>query len=380
MSKRMVMLVLAIAAIVSLVVVGCAPEAAPPEEEEAPPEEEEAPPEEEEEAPPTPPAAEVITWIGQASLPAGMPPAKGLDRLSARITEASGGRLVLKSNPAGAICPATEEWKAIDKGTLDFCAGGGSYMVAEVKFGSIISQRVGGIGPLAHFAWHIAVGAELLDEWYEKLGLDLYDIPGGGFHGPPEGWIHCNKVIKEAKDLKGLKMRASGDCGKVLERMGVATVFMPLGEVFEAMTRGMIDAFECSNPAFDVDMGLHEAADYYYLSSTRAPTEIYQFLMARSKWEKLPDDLKVLVEDCARAEALYYYQEMAVRVPEAVQAHKDVGVTVALLPASIDQAFVTEANKYLDEQAAADPAMAEVLKSMRDWEKTWKELYGSAQY
>jgi TRAP-type mannitol/chloroaromatic compound transport system substrate-binding protein len=374
MKNRIIMLLLSVAVIAGLVVAGCAPEAAPPAEEKP------APPEEEKPAPPVPPKAEVITWIGQAALPAGMPPAKGLDRLSARITEASGGRLVMKSYPAGAICPATEEWKAIDKGTLDFCAGGGSYMVAEVKFGSILSQRVGGIGPLAHLAWHFGVGGDLVSEWYDKLGLDLYEIPGGGFHGLPEGWIHCNKPIEKADDLKGLKMRASGDCGKVLDRMGVATVFMPLGEVFEAMTRGMIDAFECSNPAFDVDMGLHEAADYYYLSSTRAPTEVYSFLVARSKWEKLPDDLKVIVEDCARAEATYYYQEMAVRLPEAIQAHKDVGVTVLPLPASIDEVFVAEANKYLDEQAAADPAMAAVLKSMRDWEAMWKDLYGSAQY
>jgi len=34
--------------------------------------------------------------------------------------------------------------------------------------------------------------------------------------------------------------------GKILEKMGVGAVFMALGEVFESMLRGTIDAFECT--------------------------------------------------------------------------------------------------------------------------------------
>jgi hypothetical protein len=109
--KRFVVLLVALMAITALVVAGCAPEAAPPaeEEEEAAPEEEE---EEEEEAAPE---AEVITWIGQSTLPAGMPVSVGLDELAERIKIASGGRFIWEPKPAGAVCPATEEYKAIDK-------------------------------------------------------------------------------------------------------------------------------------------------------------------------------------------------------------------------------------------------------------------------
>jgi TRAP-type mannitol/chloroaromatic compound transport system substrate-binding protein len=371
MKKRIVMLVLAMAVIVSLVVVGCAPEAAPPPEEE----EEAPPPEEEEEAPPAPPEAEVITWIGQSTLPAGMPVSVGLEELADRIAIASGGRLVWEPKPAGAVCPATEEWKAIDKGVLDFCAGGGSYMTADIPFGSIISQRVGArLSPLAHMVWFEVGGRDMINRLYKDMGYDFMDV--GGLHGLPEGWIHLDRELKGPGDLKGLKMRCSGDGGTVLSRMGVGSVFMPLGEIFENMKRGVIDAFECSNPAFDWDMGLYEVGKYYYMNPTRAPWEDYEILVKRSKWEELPDDLKVIVEDCCLAESVYYHSRLVAANGPAIQNFKDYGVIVDKLPTSIEEAFIEEANKYLDERAAEFPEMDEVLTSQREFEAMWAELYG----
>jgi len=371
MKRKIVMLVLSVVVIASFVAVGCAPEAAPP----APPEEEEAAPPEEEEAPPAPPEAEVITWIGQSALPAGMPVSVGLEELSDRIAIASGGRLVWESKPAGAICPATEEWKAIDKGVLDFCAGGGSYTIADIPFGTTMSQTVGSkLPPLAFVVWEQVEGRDLANKWYEKMGYDFTDV--GGLQGLPEGWIHLDRELKGPSDLKGLKMRCSGDCGKVLSRMGVGSVYCPLGEIFENMKRGVIDAFECSNPAFDWDMGLYEVGKYYYLNPTRAPFENYQILVKRSKWEELPDDLKVIVVDCAAAETLYYYSRLVAANAEAIQNFKDYGVIVDKLPTSIAEAFVKEANKYLEERCAEFPSLAEVLGSQREFEQMWAELYG----
>ena len=211
-----------------------------------------------------------ISWTGQSCLPPGMPVSVGLQDLAERIKAATGGRLIWNVKPAGSVCPATQEWKAINKGTLDFAATGGSYSVPEIPFGSILSQRVGAkISPLGHMMWFEVEGRELVNKWYKQMGYKFLNV--GGLHGLPEGWIHLNKPLKGPQDLKGLKMRASGDGGIVLSRMGVGTVFMPLGEIFENMKRGVIDAYECSCPAFDYDMALYEAGKYYYLSPTRAP-------------------------------------------------------------------------------------------------------------
>ncbi len=353
------LLVIVVITIASLVFASCAPTAPPATSPTAP-------------AAPKPKA---IKWIGQACLPAGMPVHEGLVEFAKRVTEASGGRLVLEAKPAGAVCPATKEWKAIDKGVLDFAACAGSYMVPDVPFGTVVCQRAGSrLPPMAVYAWYEIEGRDLINKWYEKFGYDFIEI--GGLQGLPEGWIHLDKPLKGPEDLKGLKMRCAGDCGEILHRMGVGAVFMPLGEIFENMKRGVIDAFECSCPAFDWKMGLYEVGKYYYLNPTRAPWELYNILVKRSKWEKLPDDLKVILRDCAEAENIYYHSRLVKKNAEAIKKFKDYGVVVEKLPESIAEAFVKEAGKFYSEKMAKYPSVKEVLGSQLEFEKIWEELYG----
>jgi len=324
-----------------------------------------------------PQAAEVkaITWTGQSCLPPGMPVSVAMQDLSERVKKASGGRFILSVKPAGSVCPATKEWQAINKGVLDFAATGGSYMVPEVPFGTLLSQRVGAkLSPLGHMMWFETEGRELVNNWYKKMGYKFINI--GGLHGLPEGWIHLNKPLKGPQDLKGLKMRAAGDGGIVLSRMGVGTVFMPLGEVFENMKRGIIDAYECSCPSFDYTMKLYEVGKYYYLSSTRAGWEMYEVQVSGSKWEALPEDLKAIFLNCLKGVEITYHAKLVADNSKAIQGFKDKGVIVEYLPSSIDDAFIIEAVKYLKEQAAKHPSMNEVLTSQLKFEEMWKNLYG----
>ncbi len=169
-------------------------------------------------------AQSTIIWTGQSCLPPGMPVSIGLQDLADRIKAASGGRLEWRVKPAGSICPAAKEWQAIDRGVLDFAATGGSYMVPDVPFGTMISQRVGALlPPLGHMMWMEIEGREMINKWFAKMGHHFINV--GGFHGLPEGWIHLKKPLKGPGDLKGLKMRAAGDGGIILSRLGVGTVF-----------------------------------------------------------------------------------------------------------------------------------------------------------
>jgi TRAP-type mannitol/chloroaromatic compound transport system substrate-binding protein len=248
-------------------------------------------------------------------------------------------------------------------------------MVPEVPFGSILSQRVGAkLSPLGHLMWFEIEGRALVNKWYKKMGYKFINL--GGLHGLPEGWIHLDKPLKGPEDLKGLKMRASGDGGIVLSRMGVGTVFMPLGEVFENFKRGIIDAYECSCPSFDYTMKLYEVGKYYYLSPTRAPWEMYEVQVSSSKWEALPEDLKAIFLNALRATEITYHARLVADNPKAVDGFRAKGVKVEALPKSIDDAFVPLAIKYLKEVAAKHESMNEILTSQLKFEEMWKNLYG----
>jgi TRAP-type mannitol/chloroaromatic compound transport system substrate-binding protein len=220
----------------------------------------------------------------------------------------------------------------------------------------------------------------MVNKWYKAKNFDILDVKGAGFHGTPEIWIHLDKPLKSLADIKGLKMRCSGDGGAVLARMGLGTVFMPLGELFEAMKRGTIDAYECSSPQFDWTMKLNEVGKYIYLSPTRAPTEVYQFLVKKSKFEALPDDIKIIVEDIGRAEATRYHSVLVSKDEAALENFRKYGNIVETLPKDIDAEFVKQANIYLDEQAVKYPEVKEVLDSMRAFAKMWNQLYGLPEW
>jgi len=115
MSKRVLMLLVTAAMLVSMLAVGCTDTVTP-----TTPTSPTTPTTPTTPTAPTQPAGQVIHWVGQSALPAGNPPYEGLVRISEVITTASSGRLVLDANPAGAVVPATEEWKGINSGVLDY--------------------------------------------------------------------------------------------------------------------------------------------------------------------------------------------------------------------------------------------------------------------
>lgn len=374
MPKRILFALAALLMVVSLVAVGCAPdEATPPDDENGEvPDDGDGDGDGDE---PAQPSEETFEWVGQAALPSGMPPHEGLVRISDTIEQMSGGRIKMTAHPAGAVVPATEEWKGINSGVLDFCAGGGSYMSSDVRFQTVFSQCPGGMPPLPMMIFHRQVGYEVMNKWYGEKGYAFIEL-GGGFHGLPEVWIHTTKPLEGPDDLEGLKMRASGDAGKVLEGMGVGTVFMPLGEIFESMQRGVIDAFECSCPAFDYSMGLQEASDYAYLSPSRAPTEIYQFLVSEEKFNELPMDLQAIVQDAAVAESVNYHTMLHERNADALtEIQKEI--TVEPLPSSIDAAFVEAAKEYYAEEVTKFPELEDYMVNYYlPFANDWEALYG----
>ena len=99
-------------------------------------------------------------------------------------------------------------------------------------------------------------------------------------------------------------------------------------------------------------------------------------MVARNKWEALPEDLKAIVLNCIKGAEVAYHASLVADNAKAVQGFKDKGVIVENLPCSIDDAFVPEAVKYLKEVAAKHESMNEVLTSQLKFEEMWKNLYG----
>ncbi len=191
---------------------------------------------------------------------------------------------------------------------------------------------------------------------------------------PAEIWAHSNVELRSVADVEGLRFRDTGHGGEILAMLGMAVVFLPGGELYEAMQRGVIDAFEYSSPVVDWPMGFQEVTDYHYFSASWSPNDPLAFYVNRSKFEALPPDLKAIVEQAVIAGTDQHHQWLEYESMYGVQRFIDYGNVVAKLPADIDRALLEATEEYYAEKAAVErPLYQEILDSLAEFKRAWAE-------
>ncbi len=249
-------------------------------------------------------------------------------------------------------------------------------MDSKLRFGHAFTQLPAGMPPIANLRFHEAKGADIMNKWFDQRGLSLYDIPGSGFHGTPEVWMHTKEPVTGPNDLFPIFGVAAGDAVSILYLMGIGSVYMPAGELSEAMERGVIQRFEYGSAAANYAKWLHEGSNYAYLSPTRAPTQAYEFLVNDDCFNALPTHLKALVVDVAQTEAIKFYEEQVERDEEALAKMKDEGLTIKSLPSSIDDLFVEKAKEFYRDEVEEYPELEEYLEAYFEFAQEWEAQHG----
>ena len=314
-------------------------------------------------------AQEKIIWKSSGHGPATDPSQIYHDKLCEAITLASGGRLEVQAFVGGSVVPATQEINGVSEGVLDMCYTCPMYNFDKWPAAGLISSRPGGLPGEALRTWfNYGGGADLMNKMME--GFNVITFPGALSPLPEEVFLHSKREIKTADDIKGLKVRASGDAGEVLNQMGASVVFLPGGELYEAMQRGTIDAFEYSTLASNWDMHFNEIADYVILSPSRAPSDPQCFFVNEQSWAKLPDDLKRLVQDLVDKWTQAQHEFLVYESILALDKFQEYGCEVYKLPKEVEDALSAAAKEYYTEKAAQeDQVYRDILESM---DKYWE--------
>ncbi|MBG0777056.1 MAG: TRAP transporter substrate-binding protein DctP [Desulfovibrionaceae bacterium] len=312
-----------------------------------------------------------IVWKSSGHGPASDPSQIYHDKLCNAITEATGGRLVVKPFVGGSIVPAYKELDAVDQGVLQMAYTCPMYNLDKWSAAGLISSRPGGLPGEALRTWFdYGGGADLMNKMMD--GYNVITFPGALSPLPEEVFFHSKVKLESMKDIKGLKARCMGDGGEILKRMGAATVIIPGGELYEAMQRGTIDAFEYSTLASNWNMHFNEVAPYVYLSPSRAPSDPQVFFVNKEAWNALPQDLKAIVQ----AEIARFTQEqhefLVYESVKAVDKFKAAGCQVLRVPKDIEDALQAEADKFYAEKSKTEaPIFGEIYNSMREFGKAY---------
>jgi len=376
MKRKIGILLLSLAMVFSLVIVGCAPKAAPPA---APPAEEKPAPPAEEKPAPAAPEEETFEWVAQAIWPAGFTSYKDSEEVLRRINVASGGRLKITLQPSGAIVPAYEILDAVHAGAVDAMVSGISSEFGKFPTAMFFDKYPAGPSAWEEYVWlYKAGGMELWQELYDMNKINVHVVgPMGASSAESFGWFP--EVIDSLRDFKGLKFRTQGIWGDVLTELGCSVVTMPGGEVYEAAQRGVIDAFEYSTPSVEWSAGFHELRPVCMEPGMHAPMSLFDFKVNKDRWNELPADLKQIAEIGAQAGAVYMLASADYDDLAGFENMVDYGVEFALLPEEVQLEIVRVSNEIWDEMAKKDPFFAKVLKSQREFLSKYRALMGYKQ-
>jgi TRAP-type mannitol/chloroaromatic compound transport system substrate-binding protein len=310
-------------------------------------------------------AVEKIVWKSSGHGPASDPSQIYHDMVCKAITEASGGRLEVKPFVGGSIVPVYKELDAINENVLQMGYTCPMYNLDKWPAAGLISSRPGVLPGEALRAWFdFGGGADLMNKMME--GFNVMTFPGALSPLPQEVFFHSKVPLKTMADIKGLKARCMGDGGEILKRVGAATVIIPGGEVYEAMQRGTIDAFEYSTLASNWNMHFNEVAKYVYLSPSRAAADPQVFFVNKDAFNKLPADLQLIVKSVISDYTMQQHEYLIAESIKAMESFKKAGNEVLKVPKVIEDAVAVAADKFYTEKSASEkPIFAEIYNSMK---------------
>jgi len=290
---------------------------------------------------------------------------EGAERLAQMITAMSGGRIEVKVYGAGEFVPALQVFDTVSAGTAEIGHGAAYYWSGKLPIAPFFSAVPFGLNAQELNAWlYHGGGLALWQELYAPFNLVPFAAGNTGVQ--MAGWF--NRKINSIEDLKGLKMRIPGLGGKVLERAGGSPQLVPGGEVFTALSTGVIDAAEWVGPYNDLGFGLHKAAKYYYYPGWHEPGSCLECIVNKSAFESLPDDLKAVVEFACMANNLDMLANFTAKNAGALRTLIDEHhIEVLRLPDDVLKSLKGYAEEIIAETAAAEPLIDRIHRSFRDF-------------
>ncbi|MBZ9558861.1 MULTISPECIES: TRAP transporter substrate-binding protein [unclassified Modicisalibacter] len=286
---------------------------------------------------------------------------QGPERLAKLVDEMSDGRLTIDVYGAGQLVPGFEVFDAVSEGTAEMGHSASYYWKGKVPAAQFFAAVPFGMNAQEMNAWlQYGGGMDLWNEVYEPFGVEVMVAGASGVQ--MGGWY--NKEINSVADLEGLKMRMPGLGGEVMNRMGVAIVNMPGGEIFTSLQSGAIDATEWIGPYNDLAFGLYQAADYYYYPGWHEPTVMFEAIVNQQAMESLPADLQAILRSAVADVNQSVLDEYTARNNDALKTLvEEHDVVLKRFPDDVLAKAKELSAQVVSELAASDPMAEKIYDS-----------------
>jgi C4-dicarboxylate-binding protein DctP len=195
------------------------------------------------------------------------------------------GRVEVQLYPSSQLYKPQEALDAVMRGDVEFILLGHWYL-------SSLSPKISIIDLPFLFKDIPSVNAflnspEAKEAWapLESRGIKFVAGAATGSYG----LINNKREVVFPEDVKGLKIRSTGDGSILWQKLGGSAVNLPAGDVYVAMQRGTIDGADLG-PISIKERNLFEVSKYYL--DTLIHTTIVTQIVNKKFWDGLPADIQ----------------------------------------------------------------------------------------
>ncbi len=311
-------------------------------------------------------AAKTTQWKIQAPVGAADPLFKALERWAENVNAMTDGRLQITMYSGQSIVPVTDMLDATSDNIIQ-----GNFVPPQFWAGknpafAFCSDINGGYPEVWQFiTWFNKKGGrEFLQKLFDPYGV--YCL-GGAVWGMEV--IPSKRPISKVDDFKGVKIRvAPGIVTMLMEKLGASAVVLPPTEIYSALDKGVLDATDYSGPSVNMSYGFHKIAKYFnYPGIHSMPLGV--ITVNKKEYEKLPDDIKGILESSIHSWHSDVHQTMAVDDINAVKKMTAEGAVVTVWTEAERKKLREIAVQVWTEFAKKGPDCEPILQSHLKWMK-----------
>ena len=294
--------------------------------------------------------------------PEDYPTTQGLFKFAELVKERSNGEIVVDVKFGGVL------------------GKGEKKVVEQVQFGALDMARIS-ISPMTEFVpaleafglpyiwksqdsmWKVLkgeTGQKLLKEVenYNFYGLCYYEAGARSFY-------NSQREVKTVADLKGLKIRVQKSqlMLDLVNTLGANATPMAFGEVYDAISKGVIDGAENNWPSYE-STGHYEVAKFYTLDThTMVPEILVASKMAFEK--KLTPEQIELIQKAAQDTQDYVIQKWNERVEASKKIIVANGNTITELTPEARDGFINAVQPLYEKYGEKHKAIIEEIRAQQ---------------
>jgi TRAP-type C4-dicarboxylate transport system substrate-binding protein len=200
------------------------------------------------------------------------------------IEKRTNGRVKITVFSGGTLIAADKTYSGIVTGIADMGMSCMAYTRGKFPLSEVIDLPLG---------YKTGVAAtKLINIFYEKFKPKEYNETEVMYfmaHSP--GILHSKKPVYKLEDLKGQKIRCTGLAAKVVGKLGGVPVAMPMGETYDAISRGVVDGSMAPQEALK-GWRWGEVVNASTQSFGAGYSTGFFVVMNKQKWNSLPPDIQ----------------------------------------------------------------------------------------